>query len=61
MDINQIRALLHEWFSPRQGHIPMTADDDYAEAEMALNALRSLFETELTRRAKGTQGDTPLD
>ena len=38
MDIFQIRDLLEEWFSPRKGRLPMSADEDYAEAEMALHA-----------------------
>lgn len=63
MDIFQIRDLLEEWFSPRKGRLPMSADEDYAEAEMALHALRSLFESELRRRDEGVppQGQDRLD
>jgi hypothetical protein len=63
MDISQIRNLLQEWFAPHNDRATMSAEEDYAEAEMALNALRSLFEQELHRRLEddGPQGKARLD
>ena len=52
MDNSTIRGLLAEWFGPRPGAVAKAADEDYAEAAAAIRALKSLFQTELDRRAQ---------
>lgn len=52
MDITQIRRFLDQWLGPVEtdGSALASADNDYNEAQVALMALRSLFEAELDRR-----------
>lgn len=52
MDSSTIRSLLAEWFGPRPGTAAKAADEDYAEAATAIRALKSLFQSELDRRAQ---------
>ena len=55
LDSAKIRLLLAEWFGPRAGAVPRSADEDYTEAAQAIRALKSLFQSELDRRE---QSDT---
>lgn len=58
MDISKIRALLGECFLPPEDPRDRSAEEDYNEAELALRALKSLFEQELhARKAVQTHDD----
>lgn len=54
MDISRIRTLLGECFLRSDDPRGQSAEEDYHEAELALRALKSLFEQELGVR-KGVQ------
>lgn len=47
MDIARIRALLAECFVNREDPRSISAEDDRGEAELAMRALKSLFEREM--------------
>lgn len=57
MDISRIRALLGECFQLLDDPRGISPDEDYTEAETALRALKSLFESELHSRKKLRQSE----
>lgn len=60
MDISKIRSLLGECFLQWEDPRGQSAEEDYKEAELALRALKSLFEQELHSRAAARSGEHVL-
>ena len=60
MDISKIRVLLGECFRTQDDPRGQSAEEDYNEAELALRALKSLFERELDSRAGEVSAEEPV-